>query len=59
VVPWSDVSGFSLANVKWPLNDVPLVLGSSFTMSNVALGRVSLAIAAGIAVAFASPTAVD
>jgi thiamine pyrophosphokinase len=55
VVPWSDISDFTLQNVKWPLNHVTLTLGSSFTMSNVALGQVRLSFATGIAVAFAYP----
>jgi thiamine pyrophosphokinase len=59
IVPWSDVQGFTLGNVKWPLTNVALTLGSSFTMSNVALGHVTLSFDSGIAVAFAYPTAIE
>ena len=59
IVPWSDVLGFTLAGVKWPLTNVKLALGSSFTMSNVALGRVTLSFVSGIAIAFAYPTEID
>jgi thiamine pyrophosphokinase len=55
VVPWSEIAGFTLQNVKWPLANVVLSLGSSFTMSNVALGKVTLSFAKGIAFAFAYP----
>jgi thiamine pyrophosphokinase len=59
IVPWSDVLGFTLEGVKWPLRNVALSLGSSFTMSNVALGRVTLSFAVGMAIAFAYPRDVD
>ena len=59
IVPWSDVTGLDLEGVKWPLKDRALTLGSSFTMSNLALGPVKLSFASGIAIAIAYPTQTD
>jgi thiamine pyrophosphokinase len=59
IVPWSDIAGFTLQGVKWPLENVALRLGSSFTMSNVALGPVQLSFASGIAIAFTYPSESD
>ena len=59
IVPWSDVTGLDLEGVKWPLRDKALSLGSSFTMSNVALGPVKLSFTTGIAIAIAYPTQTD
>jgi thiamine pyrophosphokinase len=59
IIPWSDITGLNLTGVKWPLRDKALTLGSSFTMSNVALGPVKLAFTSGIAIAIAYPTQTD
>jgi thiamine pyrophosphokinase len=59
IVPWSDVTGFRLVGVKWPLKDKALTLGSSFTISNVALEPVKLSFTSGIAIAIAYPTQTD
>ena len=59
IVPWSDIEGFTLDGVRWPLKNVHLTLGSSFTMSNVATGPVSLAFTSGIGIAFTYPTEID
>ena len=59
IVPWSDITGLNLQGVKWPLRDKALTLGSSFTMSNVALGAVKLSFTSGIAIAIAYPTQTD
>ena len=59
IVPWSDIKGLNLMGVKWPLKDKALTLGSSFTMSNVALGPVKLSFTSGIAIAIAYPTQTD
>ena len=59
IVPWSDITGLNLTGVKWPLKDKTLSLGTSFTMSNVALGPVKLSFASGIAIAIAYPTQTD
>jgi thiamine pyrophosphokinase len=59
IVPWSDITGLNLSGVKWPLKDKALTLGSSFTMSNIALDSVKLSFASGIAIAIAYPTQTD
>jgi thiamine pyrophosphokinase len=59
IIPWSDIKGLNLTGVKWPLKDKALTLGSSFTMSNVALGPVKLSFTSGIAIAIAYPTQID
>jgi thiamine pyrophosphokinase len=59
IIPWSDITGLNLTGVKWPLKDKALTLGTSFTMSNVALGPVKLSFASGIAIAIAYPTNTD
>jgi thiamine pyrophosphokinase len=59
IVPWSDITDFNLDGVKWPLKNVELTLGSSFTMSNVATGLVRLSFTTGIAIAFAYPMEID
>jgi thiamine pyrophosphokinase len=59
IVPWSDITGLNLTGVKWPLKDKALTLGTSFTMSNVALGPVKLSFTSGIAIAIAYPTQTD
>ncbi len=59
IVPWSDITGLNLTGVKWPLKDKALTLGTSFTMSNVALGPVKLSFTSGIAIAIAFPTNTD
>lgn len=59
IIPWSNIIGLNLSGVKWPLKDKTLTLGSSFTMSNVALGTVKLSLKSGIAIAIAYPTRTD
>jgi thiamine pyrophosphokinase len=59
IIPWSDIVGLDLTGVKWPLSNKTLKLGTSFTMSNVALGPVKLSFTSGIAIAIAYPTQTD
>ena len=59
IVPWSDIAGFTLAGVKWPLKDVKLSLGSSYTMSNIATGPVQMSLTSGIGIVFAYPQETD
>jgi thiamine pyrophosphokinase len=59
IIPWSDITGLNLSGVKWPLKDKALTLGSSFTMSNVALGPVHLSFKSGIAIAIVYPAQID
>jgi thiamine pyrophosphokinase len=56
IVPWRECRGFSIANVKWPLDGRQLKRGSSFTLSNVALGPVHLSLASGEGIVFAYPS---
>jgi len=55
LIPFCDLSGLDLDGVKWPLikRDVPL--GSTLTLSNVALGPVTIALSSGHAIAIAYP----
>ena len=55
IIPFCDLTGLDLDGVKWPLikRDVPL--GSTLTLSNVALGPVTIALASGHAIAIAYP----
>jgi thiamine pyrophosphokinase len=55
IVPFTDLSGLDLDAVKWPLikRDVPL--GSTLTLSNVALGPVKIKLVGGHAIAIAYP----
>ena len=59
IIPWSDIAGLDLGGVKWPLKNKSLQLGTTFTMSNVALGPMRLSFASGIAIAIAYPTQSD
>lgn len=49
------LSGLSIENVRYPLNVFDLPFGSSRTVSNVALGPVTLTLDAGLAVLLARP----
>ena len=55
IVPFTDLVGLDIEGVKWPLvkRDVPL--GSTLTLSNVALGPVRIAVQSGHAIAIAYP----
>jgi thiamine pyrophosphokinase len=55
IVPWSEVVGLNLAGVKWPLENMTVKLGSSYTMSNIATGLVRLSLAGGLAILIAYP----
>jgi thiamine pyrophosphokinase len=55
VVPFSDLAGLSLAGVKWPLANRDVALGSTLTLSNVALGLVEIVLRAGHGIAIAYP----
>ena len=59
IVPFADLAGLDLANVKWPLSERDVPLGSSLTLSNVAYGPVTVGLRAGygIAVVALSPGA--
>ena len=59
IVPFTDLIGLDLEHVRWPLvkRDVPL--GSTLTLSNVAHGRVRIALQAGHAIAIAYPASAE
>lgn len=55
IIPFSDLSGLDLEGVKWPLHKRAVTLGSSLTLSNVALGDVRIGLARGYGLAIAYP----
>ncbi|MFN4141033.1 thiamine diphosphokinase [Aestuariivirga sp.] len=55
IIPFSDLEGLDLAGVKWPLLKRSVPLGSTLTLSNVALGPVRIAVSSGHGVAIAYP----
>lgn len=55
VVPFTDLAGLDLDGVKWPLTNRSVPLGSSLTVSNVALGPVTVRLSQGYAVALVYP----
>jgi thiamine pyrophosphokinase len=56
IVPLSDIAGFDLEGVKWPLSQRQVDLGSSLTVSNVAKGSVQVRIRSGCGIAFLYPS---
>jgi len=56
IIPFGDLTGLDLENVKWPLHQRDVVLGSSLTLSNVALGTVRIGLASGYGLAIAYPS---
>jgi thiamine pyrophosphokinase len=55
IIPFVDLKGLDLEGVKWPLNQRAVALGSSLTLSNVALGAVRIGLASGYGLAIAYP----
>jgi thiamine pyrophosphokinase len=55
LVPFSDFEGLDLSGVKWPLENRDVPLGSTLTLSNVALGPVAITLRTGYGVAIARP----
>ena len=55
IIPFTDLHGLDLAGVKWPLEKRDVPLGSTLTLSNVALGPVDIALKSGHGVAIAYP----
>ena len=55
IVPFADLSGLDLANVKWPLHQRDVPLGSSLTLSNVAHGPVPVGLRTGYGMAILTP----
>jgi thiamine pyrophosphokinase len=57
IVPFADLDGLDLDGVKWPLANRHVPLGSTLTLSNVALGETRITLRAGYGMAFAYPAA--
>jgi thiamine pyrophosphokinase len=55
IVPFADLEDLDLAGVKWPLVQRAVPLGSTLTLSNVALGPVDIALRSGFGIAIAYP----
>lgn len=55
IIPYTDLEGLDLDGVKWPLVNRRVPLGSTLTLSNVALGPVRLSLRAGHGIAIAYP----
>lgn len=55
IIPFGDLEGLDLAGVKWPLDKRDVPLGSTLTLSNVALGPVEIGLRAGHGVVIAYP----
>ena len=57
VLPFTDLVGFSISGVKWPLAGRNVKLGTAFTLANVATGPVKLSLTAGNAIVVTYPNA--
>lgn len=55
IIPFTDLHGLDLAGVKWPLADRDVPVGSTLTLSNLALGPVEIALKSGHGIAIAYP----
>jgi thiamine pyrophosphokinase len=54
VIGLSDLAGLSITNVRWPLANHDVPFGSTLTLSNEALGPVTLSLISGKAVMFSN-----
>jgi thiamine pyrophosphokinase len=59
IIPFSDLEGLDLENVRWPLIARNVPLGSTLTLSNIALGPVTIGLKRGYGIAVAYPTGTD
>jgi thiamine pyrophosphokinase len=55
IIAFSDLAGLGLTGVKWPLEDRDVPVGSTLTLSNLALGPVEITLRAGHGIAIAYP----
>ena len=55
IIPFGDLEGLDLTGVKWPLSDRDVPVGSTLTLSNVALGPVEITLRSGYGIAIAYP----
>ncbi|PWL16836.1 thiamine diphosphokinase [Falsochrobactrum shanghaiense] len=54
VVNFSTVEGLSITNAQWPLDNVTLPFGSSWTVSNIAYGTLGVTMRSGLAILVAN-----
>lgn len=59
LIPFSDLTGLGLEGVRWPLNNRDVPLGSTLTLSNMALGPVRISLKGGYGIAIAYPQSAD
>jgi thiamine pyrophosphokinase len=59
LIPFTDLAGLTLEGVKWPLAGRDVPLGSTLTLSNIALGPVRIELGSGHAIAVAYPPIPD
>lgn len=59
IVGFSDLSGLSVSGARWPLQQVEVPLGSSWTVSNAVEGRLAVELGAGRALLIAHPFPVE
>ncbi|MFT3988639.1 thiamine diphosphokinase [Aestuariivirga sp.] len=59
IAPFSDLLGLDLDGVKWPLEKRDVPLGSTLTLSNVALGPVRIGLVSGFGIVLAYPLSSD
>lgn len=55
LIPYADLEGLGLGGVKWPLDNRDVPMGSTLTLSNIALGPVDITLRAGHGIAIAYP----
>ena len=55
VMPFSDLTGFSISGVKWPLSGRNVKLGTAFTLANVTSGPVKMSLKTGSAIVLTYP----
>ena len=55
IIPFGDLSGLGLSGVKWPLENRDVPVGSTLTLSNVALGPVEITLGQGYGIVIAYP----
>lgn len=55
IIPFADMEGLDLSGVKWPLLQRNVPLGSTLTLSNVALGTITVSLRSGYGIAIAYP----
>lgn len=54
VVNFCKVEGLSITNAEWPLDNVTLPFGSSWTVSNIVRGTLSICVRSGLAILVAN-----